>query len=103
MRLERLPPAMAKRLAELECPDFQTTPWVEGQPLKERRVAIVSSAGLVVRGGKLARAILAYSRPSLVSKVYTRADGYHSESVCFQQRSLGRIFARSGMKLCKSC
>ena len=33
MRLERLPPAMAKRLAELECPDFTTTPWVEGKPL----------------------------------------------------------------------
>ena len=55
MRLEKLPPAMAKRLAELECPDFKTTPWVEGPPLRERRVAIVSSAGLVVRGGKVFR------------------------------------------------
>ena len=50
MRLERLPPAMAERLATLDCPDFQTTPWVEGGPLSRRRVAIVSSAGLVVRG-----------------------------------------------------
>ena len=33
MRLEKLPAAMAKRLAELECPDFATTPWVEGKPL----------------------------------------------------------------------
>jgi len=48
MRLEGLLPAIAKRLAELECPDFQTTPWVEGKPLNERRVAIVSSAGLPV-------------------------------------------------------
>src|SRR5512135_909422 len=55
MRLEKLPAAMAKRLAELECPDIKTTPWVEGRPLKERRVAIVSSAGLTVRGDRVFR------------------------------------------------
>jgi D-proline reductase (dithiol) PrdB len=49
-RLTDLPPAMAQRLAELECPDFATTPWVAGAPLSQRRVAIVSSAGLVRRG-----------------------------------------------------
>ena len=49
-RLTDLPPALAKRLAELECPDFETRPWVTGPALSERRVAIVSSAGLVVRG-----------------------------------------------------
>jgi D-proline reductase (dithiol) PrdB len=49
-RLTSLPPAQAKRLAELECPDFMTRPWVKGPPLAQRRVAIVSSAGLVVRG-----------------------------------------------------
>jgi D-proline reductase (dithiol) PrdB len=51
-RLTDLPPAVAKRYAELECPSFTTTPWVNGPPLTERRVAIVSSAGLVVRGQK---------------------------------------------------
>ena len=49
-RLTDLPPAQAKRLAELECPEFTTRPWVSGPPLSRRRVAIVSSAGLVVRG-----------------------------------------------------
>ena len=49
-RLTDMPPAQAKRLAELECPDFTTRPWVSGPPLSQRRVAIVSSAGLVVRG-----------------------------------------------------
>ena len=49
-RLTDLPPAQAKRLAELECPDFETRPWVSGSPLARRRVAIVSSAGLVRRG-----------------------------------------------------
>jgi D-proline reductase (dithiol) PrdB len=48
--LTDLPPAQAKRLAELECPDFTTRPWVSGPALSNRRVAIVSSAGLVVRG-----------------------------------------------------
>jgi D-proline reductase (dithiol) PrdB len=50
MRLDRLPPATAERYAALDCPDFVTRPWVAGPPLAERRVAIVSSAGLVVRG-----------------------------------------------------
>jgi D-proline reductase (dithiol) PrdB len=49
-RLTDLPPGQAKRLAELECPDFETRPWVAGAALSQRRVAIVSSAGLVVRG-----------------------------------------------------
>ena len=49
-RLVDLPPAQAKRLAELEYPNFATEPWVTGPPLSRRRVAIVSSAGLVVRG-----------------------------------------------------
>ena len=55
MRLERLPAEMAKRLSELECPNFSTFPWIKGTPLSERRVAIVSSAGLVVRGDKVFR------------------------------------------------
>src|ERR1700732_1873381 len=49
-RLTDLPSDQAKRLAELECPDFETQPWVTGPALSQRRVAIVSSAGLVVRG-----------------------------------------------------
>lgn len=49
-RLTDLPPGQAKRLAELDCPEFATRPWVAGPALAERRVAIVSSAGLVRRG-----------------------------------------------------
>jgi D-proline reductase (dithiol) PrdB len=51
VRLVDLPPAQAQRLTALECPSFTTEPWVNGPPLVQRRVAIVSSAGLVVRGG----------------------------------------------------
>lgn len=49
-RLTDLPPAQAKRLAEVECPDFATKPWVTGPALSQRKVAIVSSAGLFLRG-----------------------------------------------------
>ena len=49
-RLTDLPAAQAKRLADFECPEFDTRPWVKGPALSRRRVAIVSSAGLVVRG-----------------------------------------------------
>ena len=49
-RLTDLPPGQAKRLAEAECPRFETTPWVTGPALAQRRIAIVSSAGLFVRG-----------------------------------------------------
>jgi D-proline reductase (dithiol) PrdB len=52
VRLTDLPPAQAKRYAELEVPRFETTPWVSGPPLARRRVAIVASAGLVLRGEK---------------------------------------------------
>lgn len=49
-RLTDLTAAQAKRLSELECPEFATRPWVTGPALAQRRVAIVSSAGLVRRG-----------------------------------------------------
>jgi D-proline reductase (dithiol) PrdB len=48
-RLTDLPPAQAKRLAEVECPDFATRPFVSGPKLSARRIAIVSSAGLFRR------------------------------------------------------
>ncbi len=49
-RLTDLPPTQAKNLAELPCPEFATRPWVTGPALSKRRVAVVSSAGLAVRG-----------------------------------------------------
>src|ERR1700722_10849979 len=48
-RLSDLPPAQAKRLAEVECPKFATTPFVSGAQLSQRKIAIVSSAGLFRR------------------------------------------------------
>ena len=49
-RLEDLPPVTAQRLRDLECPTYDTTPFVTGGPLSSRRVAIVSSAAIHRRG-----------------------------------------------------
>ena len=38
--------------AETECPRFGARPWVAGPPLKQRRVAIISTAGLQRRGDR---------------------------------------------------
>lgn len=51
-RLESIPEPLRSHIAALACPTFETTPWREGPPLAQRRVAIVSTAGLHVRGDR---------------------------------------------------
>ncbi|MFC1822980.1 glycine/sarcosine/betaine reductase selenoprotein B family protein [Thermodesulfobacteriota bacterium] len=51
-RLEEMNPVESKHLAKFECPTFENQPWVEGPPLNERRVAIISTAGLHTRGDR---------------------------------------------------
>jgi D-proline reductase (dithiol) PrdB len=46
MRLEKVSEEERKHLLGFRCPSFETHPWVSGPPLKERRVAIVTTAGL---------------------------------------------------------
>ena len=46
VRLSDLDPGSAQHLLDKECPPFETSPFVTGPPLAERRVAIVTSAGL---------------------------------------------------------
>lgn len=48
-RLNQLPDPLRTIVAGLECPAFETNPWVEGPPLSARRVAIVSTAGIHAR------------------------------------------------------
>jgi D-proline reductase (dithiol) PrdB len=45
-RLDQMHPAMRASLLAMLCPTFDTQPWVEGPPLAQRRVALVSTAGL---------------------------------------------------------
>ena len=45
-RLDQVHPAMRAALLAMECPTFDTQPWVAGPALSQRRVALVSTAGL---------------------------------------------------------
>ena len=45
-RLDSMPEPMKRHLAELPCPVFETTPFVEAPPAGNRRVAMISTAGL---------------------------------------------------------
>ncbi len=52
VRLDKLGEAERKHLEGLDCPTFTTRPWVKGPPLSQRRVAIISTAGLHSRGDR---------------------------------------------------
>ncbi len=52
VRLSQLPEASRTNLLNLECPVFDGSPWVEGPPLAQRRVAIISTAGLHLRNDR---------------------------------------------------
>ena len=52
VKLSELLPASAKHLLDKDCPPFETAPFVLGPPLRERRVAIVTTAGLHRRDDK---------------------------------------------------
>ena len=45
-----LPPTKRESMTAYETPTFDTRPWVTGAPLAERTVALISTAGLVLRG-----------------------------------------------------
>jgi len=46
VRLESLSEPERKLLLSLPCLSFDTSPWVSGPPLNQRRVAIITTAGL---------------------------------------------------------
>ncbi len=52
VRLTDIPEPARRMLLELPCPTFNTRPWVSGPPLRERRVAMISTAGLHTRGDR---------------------------------------------------
>jgi D-proline reductase (dithiol) PrdB len=45
-RLNEMPEVEANHLWRIECPTYEDTPPLAGKPLVERRVAIISTAGL---------------------------------------------------------
>ena len=52
VRMSDLPEGEVEFLTETECPTFDHQPWVSGPARAERRVALVSSAGLNIRGDR---------------------------------------------------
>ena len=51
-RLENYPEAVRNHLLKLPCPNFDSTPFNRPIPMKEQRVALVSTAGLHLRGDR---------------------------------------------------
>ena len=51
-RLDDIAEPMRTHLRTMRCQGFDTTPWAVGPPLKERRVALISTAGLQRRGDR---------------------------------------------------
>jgi D-proline reductase (dithiol) PrdB len=51
-RLDRMPEDERKHLLALPCPTFDSFPWVTGPPLEKRRVALITTAGLHLRGNQ---------------------------------------------------
>ncbi|MFT5175491.1 MAG: D-proline reductase (dithiol) PrdB [Gammaproteobacteria bacterium] len=70
VRSTDLSPAMQKDLHALQCPAFDSQPWVAGVALAARRVAIISSAGLMMRG----------ERPVTASDVRYRAIAHDADA-----------------------
>ena len=57
VRMVDLPATSQASLEKLACPVFATHPWVQGTPLaQQRRVALISSAGLMLCGEKTIKA-----------------------------------------------
>jgi len=52
-RLQDIPEGERNMLKRLPLPSFETTPFVTGKPLTERRVAIISTAALQKRNDKI--------------------------------------------------
>jgi D-proline reductase (dithiol) PrdB len=51
-RLSEIPEGEAAHLRRIECPTYDDTPALAGRPLAERRVVLISTAGLHCRGDR---------------------------------------------------
>ncbi len=48
-KLSDIPEPRRSYLASLDCPEFESTPWVKSPDLKDARISIISSAGIHVQ------------------------------------------------------
>ncbi len=105
VRLIDLEPHGRARIANLACATFDSTPWVTGPPVAERRLTMISTAGLARRddrpfpaGAKDYRAIPADTDPSdiLMSHVsvnYDRTGFQQDINVAFPIERLNEMAA----------
>ncbi len=50
VHLSQMPDMIRDNLINQDLPEFETTPWADGPPLAERRIALISTAGLHLKG-----------------------------------------------------
>ena len=51
-RLDTMTPALRQHYVDMACPTFDSSPWVVGVPVAQRKVALISTAGLHRRDDK---------------------------------------------------
>lgn len=51
-RLDRMSDHERAHYLKMPCPTFETSPWVAGPPLTQRKIALISTAGLQRRGDR---------------------------------------------------
>ncbi len=51
-RLDRMSDQEREHYLKMPCPTFDTSPWVVGPPLAQRKIALISTAGLQRRGDR---------------------------------------------------
>ena len=102
-RLDDIPEGERKMLKELPLPSFDTTPFVRGKPLSERRVSIVSTAALQKRDDKVFyrgeagyRIIPGDTAPNDIIMAHTSVNfdrsGFHQDlNVCFPLERLHEL------------
>jgi D-proline reductase (dithiol) PrdB len=52
VRMADIPEIEKNILMGMECPSFETSPWAFGQPLNQRRVAMITTSGLHLRSDR---------------------------------------------------
>ena len=87
-RMSDFPETMREDLEGTECPRFDSMPWVAGPPLRERRVAIISTAGLHRRG----------DRPFTPSSVDYRVIPGDTAASDLMMSHVSTLFDRSGFQ-----
>lgn len=87
-RLSDLTAAQQAHLNTLECPQFDTRPWVSGPPLARRRLALVSTAGLMMRG----------QRPVMANDVRYRAIAHQAPAADVLMSHVSVNFDRTGFQ-----